>query len=175
MTDLESQHQRLPHQLGLQPNSGFPLFPLCCSDKIPWLFQYFLPFSSIFLMFCFFNWTFDPFLQIMQSSFKYQIIFISIDLSFPAFCVIFPDFSSLFKFTDFFLTWKCLPIFPGFPVWVGTLQPFLERLAWYIKKSKQLNQSNISSDIAALTLTFSVNRPLRQHFVPEFSQNATNV
>ena len=33
-------------------------------------------------------------------------------LSFPVFCVIFPDFS---------LTGKCLPIFPGFPVRVGTL------------------------------------------------------
>ena len=52
----------------------------------------------------------------------------SIYLSFPVFCVIFPDFSPTFpvcsKFPDFSLTGKCLPIFPGFPgfpVRVGTL------------------------------------------------------
>ena len=38
--------------LVLLPISGFPLFR---TDKIPWLFQYFLPFSSIFLMFWFFK------------------------------------------------------------------------------------------------------------------------
>ena len=52
-------------------------------------------------MFCFFNWKFNPFYQKIHSSFKYywkyQIIFISIYLSFPVFCVVFPDFSSLFK------------------------------------------------------------------------------
>ena len=46
-------------------------------------------------------------------------------MSFPVFCVIFPDFSLTFpvctKFPDFSLTGKCLPIFPGFPVRVGTL------------------------------------------------------
>ena len=45
-------------------------------------------------------------------------------LSFPVFCVIFPDFSSLFKIPDFSLTGKYLPIFPRFrifPVRVGTL------------------------------------------------------
>ena len=46
----------------------------------------------------------------MHSSFKYhlkyQIIFISIYLSFPVFCVIFPDFSSLFKIPQLFLDWK---------------------------------------------------------------------
>ena len=30
------------------------------------------------------------------------------------------------------------------------LQPFLESLTWFIKKSKQLNLSDIASDIAAL-------------------------
>ena len=38
--------------------------------------------------------------------------------------------------------------------------PFLERLAWFIKKSKQFNQSDIASDIAAVMLTLSVNLPL---------------
>ena len=38
--------------------TGFPLFR---ADKIPWLFQYFFPFSSIFLMFYFFNWKLYPF------------------------------------------------------------------------------------------------------------------
>ena len=31
--------------------------------------------------------------------------------------------------------------------------PFLERLAWFIKKYKPFNQSNIASDIASLMLT----------------------
>ena len=38
--------------------------------------------------------------------------------------------------------------------------PVLERIAWFIKKSKQFNQSDIASDIAALTLMFNVNEPL---------------
>ena len=40
---------------------------------------------------------------------------------------------------------------------------FLERLAWFIKKPKQFNWEpycNIGSDIAALTMTLSVNGPL---------------
>ena len=41
------------------------------------------------------------------------------------------------------------------------LQPILEWLTWFIiKKSKQFNHSDIASDIAALTLTLSVNGPL---------------
>ena len=40
------------------------------------------------------------------------------------------------------------------------LQPSLERLTQFIiKKSKQFNQSDIDSDFAALTLTFSVTGP----------------
>ena len=39
---------------------------------------------------------------------------------------------------------------------------FLEQLTRLIKKSKQFNQSDIASDIAALTLTLCVNRPLEQ-------------
>ena len=35
----------------IELTAGFPLF---WTDKIPWLFQYFLPFSSIFLMFYYF-------------------------------------------------------------------------------------------------------------------------
>ena len=38
--------------------------------------------------------------------------------------------------------------------------PFLEWLTWFIKKSKQFNDSDITNDIAALMLTFSVNGPL---------------
>ena len=34
--------------------------------------------------------------------------------------------------------------------------PFLEPLPWFIKKSKQFNQSNITSDLAVLTLMLSV-------------------
>ena len=34
---------------------------------------------------------------------------------------------------------------------------FLEGLAWFIEKSKQFKQSKIPNDIAALTLTLSVN------------------
>ena len=50
------------HKSGQYTSSGFPLFR---TDKIPWLFpdfsSIFLPFSSIFLMFYFFNWKLDPF------------------------------------------------------------------------------------------------------------------
>ena len=37
--------------------------------------------------------------------------------------------------------------------------PFLESLAWFVKKSKQLNQSYMASDTTALILTLSVNGP----------------
>ena len=40
------------------------------------------------------------------------------------------------------------------------LNPFLEPPAWFIKKCKQFNQSEITSDIGALTMTLSVNSPL---------------
>ena len=48
--------------------------------------------------------------------------------------------------------------------------PFLERLPWFIKKSKQFNQSDIASKIAALTLTISVNGPLIQNNFRELQQ-----
>ena len=35
--------------------------------------------------------------------------------------------------------------------------PFFERLAWFIKKSKEFNQTDIASDITALMLALSVN------------------
>ena len=38
--------------------------------------------------------------------------------------------------------------------------PFLKRCTWFIKKSKQFNQSDIISDISALTLTLTLNKPL---------------
>ena len=45
--------------------------------------------------------------------------------------------------------------------WSGN--PFLKWLAWFIKNSKQFNQSYITSDIAALALTLTVSEP--QHFI----------
>ena len=39
---------------------------------------------------------------------------------------------------------------------------FLERLAWFIRKSKQFNVSDITSDITVMTLTPSVNGPLME-------------
>ena len=43
------------------------------------------------------------------------------------------------------------------------LQPlFLEWLAWFIKKSKQCNWSDITSNIALLTMMLYVNRPLKR-------------
>ena len=42
----------------------------------------------------------------------------------------------------------------------GGCNPFLDWLVWFIKKSKQFNQSHIVSDIVALTLTLSVNGSL---------------
>ena len=44
------------------------------------------------------------------------------------------------------------------------LQPIFEGLAWFVKKYKQFNKSDIVSDIAALTPTISVNGPLRPKF-----------
>ena len=41
------------------------------------------------------------------------------------------------------------------------LQPILERLTWFIKKSKQFNQSDIASYITTLTLTTQCKRVLR--------------
>ena len=38
--------------------------------------------------------------------------------------------------------------------------PYLERLTWFIKKSKQFNHCDITSDITALTLMLSVNGSL---------------
>ena len=61
---------------------------------------------------CFFlNWKLDHFSK------QYTILLnitkiVRNSLTFQVFCVIFPDFS---------LTAKFLPIFQGFPVWVGTL------------------------------------------------------
>ena len=42
---------------------------------------------------------------------------------------------------------------------------FLERLALFIKESKEFNQNDIASDIAALRLSLSVNRPLHDSTV----------
>ena len=51
-------------------------------------------------------------------------MFISIYLSFPVFCVVFPDFSSLFKIPWLFPDWKMPSHFSRFPVRVGTLPIF---------------------------------------------------
>ena len=40
------------------------------------------------------------------------------------------------------------------------LQPILEQLTWFIKKSKQFNQNNITGDMTALTLTLNIDGPL---------------
>ena len=39
--------------------------------------------------------------------------------------------------------------------------PFLGRLAWLIKNSKQYNESNITSDSTSFMLTHSVNGPFK--------------
>ena len=49
--------------------------------------------------------------------------------------------------------------------------PYLEWLVWFIKKSKYFNQSAITSDTAALTLTLSVNGPLKANFSVRHIQN----
>ena len=41
--------------------------------------------------------------------------------------------------------------------------------AWFIKKSKQFNQSNIDSDITALTQKLSINRPLLMGLTGHFT------
>ena len=51
-TITQVQNNRVPTFLDWQNSLTFP-----------WLFQYFCHFSSIFLMFCFFNWKFNPFYQ----------------------------------------------------------------------------------------------------------------
>ena len=48
--------------------------------------------------------------------------------------------------------------FPSYLINWGC-NPFLERLTWFIKKPEQFSQSNITTDIAAWTLTLSVNWP----------------
>ena len=40
------------------------------------------------------------------------------------------------------------------------LQPILEQLTWFIKKSKQFNQNNITGDMIALAPTLNINGPL---------------
>ena len=37
--------------------------------------------------------------------------------------------------------------------------PCLERLAWFIKKYRKFNQSDIARDIASLMLTLTVDEP----------------
>ena len=106
--------------------AGFPLFR---ADKIPWLFQFFFPFSSIFLMFYFFNWKLHPFQQIIHSLFKYHWkITNNFFLKFPQFSSILCGFPWLFQSVQNSLTFSWLenafPLFPGFPVFpvqVGTL------------------------------------------------------
>ena len=97
-------HQSQPYYF---TQSGFPLLQ---TDKIPWLFP---DFSSIFCHFpVFFNALFFQLktwsilannTQFISISLKISIIFIS---SFPVFCVIFPDFSSLLKIPWLFPDWK---------------------------------------------------------------------
>ena len=45
--------------------------------------------------------------------------------------------------------------------------PFLEWLAWFIKKSKKFNHSNITSDITALMQTLSLSEPLNMTYSVE--------
>ena len=87
------------------PQSGFPLFR---TDKIPWLFQYLLPFFQYFFnVLLFFKLKIWPI-----SANNAQFILISLEisnniyLSLPVFCGIFPDFSSLFKIPWLFPDWK---------------------------------------------------------------------
>ena len=74
--------------------------------------------SSIFLMISFFNWKLYPFQQIIL--WKSLKIISKICLKFPDVSSVLCDFPRLFQSVQNTLTGKCLPIFPGFPVRVGT-------------------------------------------------------
>ena len=97
-------------------------------------------FPVFFLMFCFFRWKFDPFEQIIHSSFKYHWkITNNIGLKFPEFSSISCDFPQLFQSVQNSVTGKCLPIFPGFPVRVGT---FIKCFSLKMKITSDLIKGN---------------------------------